>query len=226
MHSLKLCFRFAWALCVLAFCLLHIASLFEFNARYVGGDKALDWLLGEEPSAELHECASKWCRACATEQRWNMFSTVGASSDIPCVVILHKNGTRTLLRSEQEPPLLNMPSGLNYITSTEYTEAQSEFGWNFNCGNGRLRKLESNVIDGPASYSSARLNYVRWRMRGYLEGRPELADDFLRVDLVSIRIDHPDPDGPPRLGGATWKMQYDERWDSNWPKQIKLTRIP
>lgn len=217
MRALLLTYRVGGGLVVAAFCLCHLGSLLEWNLRYPLGDKPFENVLGAEPSRKLHELTGKWCRAFACEQRWNMFSNVGASSDVPLIVIVRKNGTRVLLHSDLEPDLVNPPSSGDYLSGS-LSDEQRQVEWRFNFGNGRIRKMEDNVLSGPQGYSGARFTYVRYRLREYLAASGESADSILQVDLHRLRVQHPSEEGPARIGGAIWVMRYDMHMDSYWRK--------
>jgi hypothetical protein len=212
-----LTYRILGGLVVAAFCLCHLGSLLEWNLRYPLGDNRFEDVLGAETSRKLHELTGKWCRTFACEQRWNMFSNVGASSDVPLIVLVRKNGTRVLLHSDLEPELVSPPPGGDYLSGS-LSEEQREVNWRFNFGNGRIRKMEDNVLSGPQGYSSARFSYIRYRLREYLAASGESADNIVHIDLQRLRVIHPDDEGPARIGGALWVMQYDMRMDSYWRK--------
>ncbi|RIK62623.1 MAG: hypothetical protein DCC64_10045 [Planctomycetota bacterium] len=199
---------------MLVFCFLHVACLIEFNARPVGGSALLAQATGVSASEDLHKAAAAWCRALGCEQRWNMFSTVGA-----------RDGTRTLLKSPQHGELPRLAPGRDFFGAA-LREEERYWGWPVNFLNGRMRKLENNVIEGATGYSWARYNYVRWHLRRYLQGREQEAEEFLRVDLFRLHVRHPDPDGPPILHSVEHVMQYDERHDPAWPRHLRLTRVP
>lgn len=217
MHALAIAYRILGGFVVAAFCICHLGSLLEWNLRYPLGDKRFEDVLGVESSKKLHEYTGKWCRGAACEQHWNMFSNVGSSSDVLLIVIVRKNRTRVLLHSDLEPAFVNLPAGADYL-APNLSDEERELAWRFNFGNGRMRKLEDNVLSGTPGFSFARYSYMRWRIRAYLEDSGENPDDFLRMDLFRLQVLHPNFDGPARLGGATWVMQYEPRLDMHWPK--------
>lgn len=202
---------------VTAFCLCHLGSLLEWNLRYPLGDRRFEQALGEENSRRLHDLTGQWCRATACEQRWNMFGNVGSSSDVLLIVMVRKNHTRVLLHSDLEPGFVNLPPGADPL-APNLSDQERELAWRFNFGNGRTRKLEDNVLNGPVGFTYARMTYMRFRIRNYMEASGEKLEDFVRFDLFRLQIQHPDFEGPARLGGATWVMQYEPKMDSRWPK--------
>lgn len=225
LHAITSAARVLWGLGVLAFCALHMAALVEFNARPIGGSALLARVTGDSAAEDAHKAAAAWCRALGCEQRWNMFSSVGAWSGVPCIVILRRDGSRTLLKSPQHGELPRLAPGRDFI-GAELREEERDWGWPVNFLNGRMRKLENNVTEGATGYSWARYNYVRWHLRNYLHGREQEAEEFLRVDLFRLHVRHPDPDGPPILHSVEHVMQYDERHDPAWPRHLRLTRVP
>ncbi len=210
-------YRVLGGILVAAFCLCHLGLLLEWNLRYPLGEERFEATLGEQRAATLHEYAGRWLRALSCEQHWNMFGNVGTSSDVPLIVLYRKDGKRVLLHSPLEPALKNPPPGADYL-SGKLSEEQREVEWPLNIGNGRIRKIEDNVLTGPEGYSFARMSYVRVRLREYLAANGASLADFQRIDLFRLRVMHPDGERPARLGGASWVMQYEPRMDSEWRK--------
>ena len=217
MRALVLTYRILGGVVVAAFCLCHLGALVEWNLRYPLGEDRFEAALGEERAATLHQYTGRWLRALSCEQHWNMFGNVGTSSDVPLIVLYRKDGKRVLLHSDLEPALKNVPPGADYLT-IKLSDEQREVEWPLNVGNGRIRKIEDNVLSGPEGYSFARMSYVRVRLREYLAASGTSLADFQRFDLFRLRVMHPDGEKPARLGGASWVMQYEPRMDSDWRK--------
>ncbi|MBP9891138.1 MAG: hypothetical protein KBG84_04475 [Planctomycetes bacterium] len=215
MRVLVFVFRVISGLLVAAFCLCHLSSLLEWNLRYPLGDDRFEAALGKERAAAIHAYTGRWLRALSCEQHWNMFGNVGTSSDVPLIVLYRKDGKRVLLHSELEPALKNAAQGVDYFTS-KLSDEQREVEWPLNIGNGRIRKIEDNVLSGPEGYSFARMSYVRVRLREYLAAGGASLNDFQRIDLFRLRVMHPDGESPARLGGASWVMVYEPRMDPDW----------
>jgi hypothetical protein len=213
-------------LAVLGFCSLHVCALLEYNARPIGGDKALASAFGQSGYDALHEKVAVWCRALGAEQRWNMFSNVGSYSNFPLISIVRKDGTRILLHSTREPELPNLREGANYLDAKMVSEEERVYSHRINFGNGRLRKLEDNVIEGPLGYTASRLTWCRFRLREYFLAYPEERDKVARIDVLRLTLRHPDDDHPARLAGVEHVMIYDPRFDGRWPKEITLSHVP
>jgi hypothetical protein len=216
-RALILAYRIIGGLVVAAFCLCHLGSLLEWNLRYPLGDERFEAALGQDNAKRLHDITGRWLRVLACEQRWNMFSNVGSESEVPLVVLYRKDGNRVLLHSELEPALPNAPPGADYLGG-KLSAGQREAAPLFNFGNGRIRKAEDNMLEGPQGLSWARMAYVRMRLRDYLEAEGGTVGQFVRIELLRLQIIHAGDDAPARIGGAYFVSSYDWRLDPRWPK--------
>lgn len=210
-------YRILGGFVVAAFLVVHLGSVLEWNLRYPLGDTPFNAALGNDRAVALHEFTGRWLRALACEQRWNMFGNVGTTSEVPLIVLYRKDGKRVLLHSELEPALKHAPEGADYISGT-LSDEQRRAAQAFNFGNGRIRKAEDNMLDGPHGLSWSRMAYVRQRVRDYLEAERGDLEQFARIELLRLQVLHAAGDAPARIGGPIFVCEYDWRRDPRWPK--------
>ncbi len=178
-----------------------------------------DALLKNDPLGELDDHAHHLLTATGTTQRWNMFSpNVGNTSATPVLLIVFKDGRRTLVHSPAEP-LSQVLSVEDYL-SKDLADNKRTLDWVVHIGDGRRRKLDSRAAVPDYAFSLQRTVYARWMLEGYLRENPHEQGNVDRVDLFRARLAHVGSGDVPRLEGFDYMFIYPELDAELWPAGV------
>ncbi|MCC7508915.1 MAG: hypothetical protein IT464_06040 [Planctomycetes bacterium] len=178
-----------------------------------------DPLLKNDPLGELDDYADHLTTATGTSQRWNMFSpNVGNSSATPVLLIVFKDGRRTLVHSPAEP--LSATLSVEDYLSKDLASEKRTLNWLVHIGDGRRRKLDSRAAVPDYAFSLQRTVYARWMLEGYLRENPHEQGHVARVDLFRARVAHVGGGDVPRLEGFDYMFIYPELDAERWPAGV------
>jgi hypothetical protein len=137
-----------------------------------------------------HSTAMDYGHATGTHQRWNMFSpNVGNAASTPVVVVTLSDHSQRLVFPLTE-------SGLPHdVPLLKLKDVPVD--WVYHIGDGRIRKLESRIINPDPGYFSLRMRYLKLALDEFKQRHPDLAPKvtYARLAAVSIRYvgAHPRP---------------------------------
>ncbi|MBK8205814.1 MAG: hypothetical protein IPK87_03350 [Planctomycetes bacterium] len=178
-----------------------------------------DPLLKNDPLGDFDDYANHLMTATGTAQRWNMFSpNVGNSSATPVLLIVFKDGRRTLVHSPAEP--LSTTLTVEDYLSKDLAADKRTLNWLVHIGDGRRRKLDSRAAVPDYAFSHQRTVYARWMLEGYLRENPAEQGNVARVDLFRARVAHVGGGDVPRLEGFDYMFIYPELDAKRWPAGV------
>lgn len=183
MTLLRRIWRVARVLVISTFIVVHLLALALLNLKPLFDKWPADL-------RQPHLTAMEYGFATGTHQRWNMFSpNVGNAASTPVVVVTLQDNSQRLVFPLTE-------SGLPHdVPLLKLKDVPVD--WVYHIGDGRIRKLESRIINPDPGYFGLRMRYLKLALEGFKQRHPDLAGKvmYARLAAVSIRYvgAHPRP---------------------------------